>query len=209
MTDSSDNHPDFEPLDRTQILIAIGVTAVVLLIISKLWLWLDGIQVFNFQMQAQLLALEFSTGAIALGVALGVGITLASGLVYYFWADYRRSSDFYLNLVLKPLAWPDLIWLGLLPGLSEELLFRGVMLPALGFDGLALVISSLCFGILHFSGSQHWSYVFWATVIGLVLGYGAIATGNLLIPVTAHITTNLLSSIVWKAKVTSTVHSDS
>jgi hypothetical protein len=42
MPDSPDNQPNFEPLDRTQILIAIGVTAVVLLVISKLWLWLDG-----------------------------------------------------------------------------------------------------------------------------------------------------------------------
>ncbi|NES71596.1 MAG: CPBP family intramembrane metalloprotease, partial [Okeania sp. SIO2D1] len=56
----------------------------------------------------------------------------------------------------------------------------------------------LFFGILHFSGSGQWPYVIWATVIGLVLGLSAIWTGNLLVPVIAHIMTNLISSCLWK-----------
>jgi membrane protease YdiL (CAAX protease family) len=178
-------------MSRIQILTAMGVTAIILLIVARLWLMLDG--------SASMLPLAWSSSALLWGVGTGLGITLASSAAYRLWAAYRKSADFYLELVLKPLALPDLIWLGLLPGMSEELLFRGVMLPAIGLTWFGVVISSLCFGVLHFSGSKHWSYVAWATTIGAVLGLSAIVTGNLLVPILAHVTTNLLSSIVWKA----------
>ncbi|MEB3249380.1 MAG: CPBP family intramembrane glutamic endopeptidase, partial [Merismopediaceae bacterium] len=111
---------------------------------------------------------------------------------------YRESADSYLQLVIKPLLWPDLIWLGLLPGLSEELLFRGIMLPAFGFDLIAVIASSLIFGVLHLSSWQQWPYVVWATLVGFFLGYTALLTGNLAIPIVAHILTNWVSSALWK-----------
>ncbi len=179
-----------ESLTRIQVLMAMGVTAVVLLLAARLWLLLDR--------SAGLLPVTGSGSAVLWGIGLGIGITLASGIAYRVWEDYRLSADYYLALVIKPLVLFDLIWLGLLPGMSEELLFRGVMLPAIGLNWFGLLISSLCFGVLHFSGSQQWSYVIWATVIGGVLGFSAIASGNLLVPIVAHITTNLISSYVWK-----------
>lgn len=191
MNDPSSNQPPVESLNRVQILAAMGITAIALLVVSRLWLLFANIQP---------LAFTWTSLSVLMGIGLGLGIAAASALAYYTWEAYRQSADFYLELVLKPLVWFDLIWLGLLPGLSEELLFRGVMLPALGLNAIALLLSSLCFGILHFSGSQHWSYVVWATIIGLMLGYSALLTGNLLVPVVAHITTNLISSLVWKLK---------
>lgn len=184
--------PDVEPLSRFQVLIAMGVTAVVLLLCSRLWLLLDS----SFVM----LPVQWTGLGLGLGVAIGLGITAASAIMYQLWADYRHSADYYLELVIKPLTLLDLIWLGLLPGMSEELLFRGVMLPALGLTWFGLALSSVCFGVLHFSGSQQWSYVIWATVIGLALGMSALLTGNLLVPIVAHVTTNLISSCVWKLR---------
>jgi hypothetical protein len=192
VTDPSSNEPPVESLNRVQILAAMGITAIALLVVARLWLLFEGVE---------LLSLTWTGTSLLIGVGLGFGIAAASALAYQFWNAYRQSADFYLNLVLKPLVWFDLIWLGLLPGLSEELLFRGVMLPALGLNAIALIFSSLCFGVLHFSGSQHWSYVVWATIIGLILGYSALLTGNLLVPVIAHITTNLISSLAWKLKI--------
>ena len=133
-----------------------------------------------------------------LGLALGLVITCLSSLAYRFLPLYRKSADYYLEIVLKPLALPDLIWLGLLPGLSEELLFRGVMLPAFGFNHFAVLVSSVCFGVLHLSGSQQWAYVVWASIVGVMLGYSAFLSDNLLIPIVAHIVTNLVSSYFWK-----------
>lgn len=183
--------PEIQPLTRTQILITIGVTALLLWLVAKLWLQFG---------RVSLLAWKWNATALFLGLGLGIIITVASSIVYRLWAAYRRSADFYLEFILKPLLLSDMIWVGLLPGLSEELLFRGVMLPAFGLNFTALVLSSLCFGILHFSGSQHWSYVVWASVVGMLLGYSALVTGNLLVPIVAHIFTNLVSSCFWKLK---------
>ncbi|MBD2541724.1 CPBP family glutamic-type intramembrane protease [Coleofasciculus sp. FACHB-SPT36] len=181
--------PEIESLTRTQILIAMGVTAVVLLVIAKLSLHFGAFSVMPVRPTLE---------ASLLGVGIGLGITGASSVIYRLWPGYQRSADYYLELVLKPLFWPDLIWLGLLPGLSEELLFRGVMLPAVGLNWVGLVGSSFCFGILHLSGPQQWPYAAWATTVGLLLGYSALETGNLLVPIVAHITTNLISSCLWK-----------
>lgn len=185
----TDDQPQIDILTRPQILIAMGVTAVVLLVIAKIWVQFDTVVQLPISWQPEL---------VLLGLGVGLGITGASSLVYYLWEDYRRSADYYLNLVLKPLILLDLIWLGLLPGLSEELLFRGVMLPALGFNFIALILSSLCFGVLHLSGREQWSYAVWASLVGLLLGYCALATGNLLVPIVAHVSTNVISSLVWK-----------
>lgn len=178
-----------EPLTRTQVLIAMGVTAVVLLVVAKIWRQFDPIAT---------LPVNWNPEALLLGVGLGMGITLASALIYQLWSQYRAATDMYLDLVLKPLLWPDLIWLGLLPGLSEELLFRGVMLPGLGLNWAGLAVSSICFGILHLSGRNQWPYAIWATTVGVGLGYSALVTGNLLVPVVAHIVTNLVTSTTWK-----------
>jgi hypothetical protein len=189
VTQQTPPNPQVEPLSRTQILLAMGLTAIVLLLVSRLWLWFDPIE---------MLPLNGSLQAILLGAGVGLGITGLSAIAYQLWPAYRQSSDFYLELVIKPLTWVDLIWLGLLPGLSEEMLFRGVMLPAIGLTWFGLLISSACFGVLHFSGAQHWAYVIWASIIGVVLGYSALATGNLLVPIVAHILTNLISGCLWK-----------
>ncbi len=189
MTKQLPNHPEIEPLTRTQVLIAMGVTAVVLLVVAKIWLHLGSVT---------LLALKGTPEALLLGLGIAVGISVASSLLYRLWPAYHQSADFYLDLVLKPLILPDIIWLGLLPGMSEELLFRGVMLPAVGLNATGLIATSLLFGVLHLSGPDQWPYVVWASIVGLLLGFSALATGNLLVPIVAHVATNLISSYLWK-----------
>ncbi|MEM7761168.1 MAG: CPBP family intramembrane glutamic endopeptidase [Cyanobacteria bacterium P01_A01_bin.40] len=183
------NNPELEPLSRNQILIFMGITAILLLAIAKIWQKLGAVQ---------LLSTHFSLQAFLWSLGLAGGITLTSGIIYRLWPAYRRSADVYLELVIKPLMWTDLIWLGLLPGLSEELLFRGVMLPALGLNLTAVFISSILFGVLHLSGNGQWPYVVWAAIVGFALGYCALVTGNLVVPVVAHIITNLVSGMLWK-----------
>jgi membrane protease YdiL (CAAX protease family) len=191
VVEQQNQEPEIPYLTRTQVLVAMGVTAIILWIVAKLWLHWSNIILFKWRWHEQ---------DLLLGIGLGLIITILSSLAYRFLPNYRKSADYYLEMVLKPLAIPDLIWLGLLPGLSEELLFRGVMLPALGADHLAVIVSSLCFGVLHLSGPQQWPYVIWATLIGVILGYSALLSGNLLLPIVAHIVTNLLSSYLWKIK---------
>lgn len=183
------NTPELEPLSRNQILIFMGITAILLLAIAKVWQKLGAVP---------LLSMDFNPQALLWSMGLAIAITLTSGIIYRLWPAYRRSADMYLELVIKPLIWTDLIWLGLLPGLSEELLFRGVMLPALGLNLTAVAISSVLFGVLHLSGNGQWPYVVWAGIVGFALGYCALITGNLVVPVVAHIITNLVSGTLWK-----------
>ncbi|MEG5028728.1 CPBP family intramembrane metalloprotease [Microcoleus sp. AT8-B1] len=189
MAEKLPGNPEIEPLTRTQVLVAMGVTAIMLLAVAKLWLLFGSVSL----LPVKLIGID-----LLKGFALGLAITGGSAIVYQLWPGYRHSADVYLEVVLKPLFWPDLIWLGLLPGLSEELLFRGVMLSALGLNVTSLVLSSFCFGILHLGSLDQWPYAVWATAVGLLLGYSVLATGNLLVPITAHICTNLISSCVWK-----------
>lgn len=191
MVEQQKQEPEIPYLTRIQVLGAMGATAIILWIVAKLWLRFGDFSIFTWR---------WNERDLLVGVGLGLIITVLSGLTYRFYPLYRKSADYYLDLVLKPLVLPDIIWLGLLPGLSEELLFRGVMLPALGADHVAVIVSSLCFGVLHLSGSQQWPYVIWATIVGLILGYSAILTGNLLVPIVAHIITNLISSYLWKLR---------
>ncbi|MFO5492409.1 MAG: CPBP family intramembrane glutamic endopeptidase [Cuspidothrix sp.] len=191
MIEQQNQEPELPYLTRTQVLVAMGVTAIILWIVAKLWLRWGNIILFKW---------FWDEKHLLLGITLGVAITILSGLAYRLFPLYRKSADYYLELVLKPLAVPDLIWLALLPGLSEELLFRGVMLPALGGDSIAVIVSSLCFGVLHLSGPKQWPYVLWATIIGIILGYSTLLSGNLLLPIVAHIVTNLLSSYLWKTQ---------
>ena len=186
---SNSHNSDTEPLSRMQILIAMAVTAIILVGIAKTWLYFG-----DFQLRPVTIAVE----DLGMGIALGLGLTGLSAIVYAVWAIYRESADFYLAMVLKPLAVPDLLWLGVLPGLSEELLFRGVMLPAIGLDPIGIVLSSLCFGVLHMTNAQQWPYAVWATIVGILLAFTMVETGNLFIPIVAHVTTNFISGLSWK-----------
>ncbi|MGB2925166.1 MAG: CPBP family intramembrane glutamic endopeptidase [Limnothrix sp.] len=191
MNQNESRQPQLDPLSRQQILILMGITALILFIIGNLWRMIGNVDLLAWQI----------TGVACLqGVAIAIGIIAASSILYAVWGNYRESVDVYLEFVLRPLALPDVLWLGLLPGLSEEFLFRGIMLPALGMGWAALGVSSLIFGVLHISGVQQWSYAVWAAIIGLVLGYSAIATGNLFVPILAHIITNFTSSLIWKLR---------
>lgn len=189
MVDRPNQQPELEALTRTQVLIAMGATALLLLFAAKVWQYFHAFPPLDMAWQAN---------HALLGIGLGLGITGASAIVYQLWPQYRMSASLYLQLVIKPLVWTDLIWLGLLPGLSEELLFRGVMLPALGLNWAGLIFSSLCFGILHLNSPKQWSYVVWVSIVGFALGYSALSTGNLLVPVIAHITTNIITGLSWK-----------
>jgi uncharacterized protein len=183
--------PAMPTLSRSQVLICMAVSAVVMLVVAKTWMFLFGIT---------LISLTWQPMYLALGIALGLAITLLSTLIYEAWADYRTAANSYLEMVLKPLVLVDVIWLGILPGMSEELLFRGVILPSFGMNAVGLVVSSLIFGLLHMANLRHWQYAAWAVVVGGGLGLMTIATDSLLPAVTTHIFTNSLSGLLWKLK---------
>lgn len=173
-------------LTRLQLLIMLAVTALVLLVIAQVWRSLAGIE----------LAFACTWTALAEGAMLAGLLSLASLGIFRLWPAYRESALQYMRLVLAPLQPFDWFWLGLLPGLSEELLFRGVVLPSLG-----LVASSLIFGMLHVYDWKQWPYAAWTTCVGFALGAATLLTGNLLVAVVAHVLVNWLSCAIWRGQM--------
>ncbi len=80
----------------------------------------------------------------------------------------------------------ELAGIAILAGLAEEFLFRGVMQVGLGrvlSDGLALTITSVAFGLVHFLTP---TYALLAFLAGAYLGALFLLQGNLLVPIVAH-----------------------
>jgi membrane protease YdiL (CAAX protease family) len=108
-----------------------------------------------------------------------------------------------LDEVVVPLFrtcnWIELAAISLLAGVGEELLFRGLLQPAmaewsgdflphshaggLAGDWLAVVAVAVFFGGLH---AVNLAYAVLATIMGIYLGWLFLATGNLLVPMIAH-----------------------
>lgn len=87
--------------------------------------------------------------------------------------------------------------IAVLPGLCEELVMRGVLLPSLarawkGSMAGPIAATALVFAAIHFDG-----YRFAFTLaLGLALGWLRLATGSLWPPVVAHLSLNTLTFLV-------------
>ncbi|CAI5938513.1 unnamed protein product [Closterium sp. NIES-64] len=94
---------------------------------------------------------------------------------------------------LSSLNATDLIWVSLLPGISEELLFRGALLPLVGVNAVGVIVSGAVFGLLHVTGDRNLTFSAWAssvergaTSVGCVYGVLAVATGDMASAMLAH-----------------------
>jgi len=123
-----------------------------------------------------------SAGHLAVGVVAGAALWGTIPLLLRS-ASMRRVWTDVLLPFSRTLGTRDIAVIALLSGFTEELFFRGVLLPEMG-----LVLSSLCFGALHALCAV---YFVWATVIGAGLGALAFADGSLVTPIAAHATYNL------------------
>lgn len=121
-------------------------------------------------------------------------LELMAHLQWFFPPGLPEGSQVFLQKMLGP-SQPVLLVLAaaaLTPAICEEFLFRGYVLSALdrpGRRGLAVVLTSLAFGGLHMLPQQ----VFYATLLGLILGLLAIRTGSLWPGLVFHFCFNGLS----------------
>jgi membrane protease YdiL (CAAX protease family) len=181
-----------QPLTRAQVLSAMIATSGSFALLAGLWSWLGSLEV----------PFRWDPLALLWGAGLGLGVILLSELIYWVWPAYRRAARTYLRLVVDPLQWGDVFWLGVLPGWSEEWLFRGVLVSVavaspLGWTG-GILLSSLIFGVLHLLERQGWPYAIWAIGVGILLGLGVWLSGNLLVTIVAHALTNWVAAFWWK-----------
>lgn len=132
--------------------------------------------------------------AILLGVGGGVGLFLTHLVLLYPGGDanplYRYVfKPFKESLLTKipSLHVEDMIFIAVLSGIGEEILFRGWLQTQFG-----IVVASVLFGLIHIWGKEGIGYGLYAIGMGFVLGYLFQYTGSLWAPTLAHAINNFL-----------------
>jgi membrane protease YdiL (CAAX protease family) len=127
-------------------------------------------------------------GDVGLGFVAGALVILLSDQL----TRRTRAGDALARALagaLGRLAPAQCALLALVSGIAEEAFFRGVLQPWVG-----LVAASLLFGLAHFVPRRDllpWSA--FAVAAGFLLGALFEITGNLVAPVTAHVTINAIN----------------
>jgi uncharacterized protein len=123
------------------------------------------------------------------GALLALFIALTSRFLFStFTPDLVR--DMFVPL-FGGIGYREVLAISILPGIGEELLFRGVMQPALG-----LIPTSIIFGFLHSGLSRRLlPYGIWSGLVGAMLGLLYILFGNLWGPILAHTLVNAMGAM--------------
>lgn len=103
------------------------------------------------------------------------------------------QSEFPVPKTIPELLFGILI-IGVLPGICEEVLNRGIMLNAYETRGTykAVIITGLFFGVFHFDITNFMG----PTVLGIMLGYYAVRTNSIFAPMFAHFLNNTIAEIL-------------
>lgn len=85
----------------------------------------------------------------------------------------------------------DVVLVAVLPALCEEFLHRGILLQGTKHSGFyrAIFISSIMFGLIHFDISK----VFYATVLGVIMGFVSVVAKNIWVPTIIHFVNNFIA----------------
>ncbi|XP_020215919.1 uncharacterized protein LOC109799715 [Cajanus cajan] len=135
--------------------------------------------------------LELITGLVVL-------ISSCRYLLLKTWPDFAESSEAANQQVLSSLQPLDYIVVAFLPGISEELLFRGAILPLLGMNWISIGVAALIFGVLHLGNGRKYSFAIWATFVGLAYGYATILSSSVAVPMASHAVNNLIGGLLWR-----------
>ncbi len=126
--------------------------------------------------------------SLALGLSFGALIAFLTRLSVprFAWAKNLHRE---LRPLARNVSTPGIIALAVTSSLGEELLFRGLLQPWLGFWAQGIL-----FGLLHqLAGSSRWVWASWATLVGLSFGAIFELTGSLAGPLAAHALINALN----------------
>ena len=130
--------------------------------------------------------------AVLTGLVVGVAIIAVEGWALAYVRGLRRLAAQTRTMLRRmPLTTWQLMLLTSLGAVAEEVLFRGVLLPAIG-----LVPQALLFGVLHPSFDRRTRiYPVIAFIMGLVFGALSLTGGGLWAAATAHALVNLAAVV--------------
>ncbi|KAF5828750.1 hypothetical protein DUNSADRAFT_17128 [Dunaliella salina] len=138
------------------------------------------------------------------GVLVGASATVTAlrFILLRNWPEFRQATERSNKQILTPLNWFDIAIVAILTGVSEELLFRGAIIPGSFLDWRGVLISGLIFGVLHNSGGRNAAFAAWATGVGCLYGTSFLITHNIWVPAVAHAASNFISAAAWKGRNT-------
>jgi membrane protease YdiL (CAAX protease family) len=105
--------------------------------------------------------------------------------------------DVFEALMTKQLFVFSIIVIGIIPGLMEEMFFRGLVLDGLNRNYTkrkAIIISALLFGVIHLNPWQFYS----GFIIGLISAWICLNTNSILLSIFIHFFNNTLYTITVK-----------
>ncbi|KMT09292.1 hypothetical protein BVRB_6g133910 [Beta vulgaris subsp. vulgaris] len=141
---------------------------------------------------------DFQVWHLELIAGLVVLISLSRYTLLKIWPDFAESSEAANRQVLTSLEAYDYLIVAFLPGISEELLFRGGLLPLLGLNWKSALAVAALFGVLHLGSGRKSSFAIWATFVGVAYGYATIVSSNLAVPMASHALNNLAGALLWQ-----------
>ena len=126
---------------------------------------------------------------------LGIGLMLAANiivsLVSALISDSLGTSSVNADSLSSSNLFIDIITIGVIPGIGEEIFFRGIIFRYLRKynSKMAIIASSLVFAIAHMNITQG----IFAFIAGVVLATAYEQTGKLAVPMLIHATNNILA----------------
>ena len=132
-----------------------------------------------------------TTGLTGAMLSAGLGATIGAATIAATRALARRAVWIRaLHTDLRPVVRGEgtitLVAMAVASGVGEEILFRGLLVPAIG-----VVASALAFGAIHqVRGRARWAWMAWAALMGLLFALLFECTGSLLGPIVAHVYVN-------------------
>ncbi|KAH7670698.1 Type II CAAX prenyl endopeptidase Rce1-like protein [Dioscorea alata] len=145
-------------------------------------------------------AVSFSFEAWHVEWIIGLVILISSCryILLKTWPDFSESSEAANQQVLGSLQPLDYIIVAFLPGISEELLFRGAVLPIFGLDWRSALAVGAIFGCLHLGNGRRYSFAIWATFVGFAYGLATINSSSIVAAMASHSLNNLVGGILWR-----------
>ncbi|MET3696149.1 membrane protease YdiL (CAAX protease family) [Bacillus oleivorans] len=176
-------------LTDRQLLINLYATQLIILVITIILSF-----VFFGDLSTLFLLIKWNDGAayligfIAGLLVVGLDVLMARLLPPQFFDDGGINERIFLKR--HPL---HILFLAVIIGVSEELLFRGILQNTLGWFW-----ASLIFALIHFRYLSHWYLSLNITLLSLFIGYVYILSENLIAPIILHITVDFLLGLFLK-----------
>ncbi|NQV17733.1 MAG: CPBP family intramembrane metalloprotease [Armatimonadetes bacterium] len=107
--------------------------------------------------------------------------------------SYMESFN---NLIQDITIWKSLFVIALLPGICEEVFFRGYIINVFRKQGIwkSIIITAVLFGIFHLDPFR----MVPVTLLGIWMGYLLFKTNSILIPIFAHFANNSLALLIGR-----------